>query len=151
MLMVDFVEITAAGDVPKQRLWQKGRSISWYVITYCTCTNWISINTCIFQVQASQSLVQICCSLSVDWYCSCLWIWISLSDTCDFSCTESPLPLMDPQGSGDGALAQHSILYPKPIHPNSGSEIEIELCEEDHIVKDDSSTADSMDVRVFPL
>lgn len=58
---------------------------------------------------------------------------------------ESPLPLMDPQGSGDGALAQHSILYPKPIHPNSGSEIEIELCEEDHIVKDDSSTADSMD------
>lgn len=46
MLMVGFVEITAAGDVPKQRLWQKGRSISWYVITYCTWTNWIYINTC---------------------------------------------------------------------------------------------------------
>lgn len=59
---------------------------------------------------------------------------------------ESPLPLIDPQSCGDGTLAQHSILYPKPIHPNSGSEIEIELCEEDHTAKDDSSTTDSIDV-----
>ncbi|XP_062621087.1 E3 ubiquitin-protein ligase TRIM37-like [Saccostrea cucullata] len=58
---------------------------------------------------------------------------------------ESPLPLIDPQGSGDGNLTQHSILYPKPIHPNSGSEIEIELCEEDHTAKDDSSTSGSID------
>jgi hypothetical protein len=59
---------------------------------------------------------------------------------------ESPLPLIDSQSGGDGNLTQHSILYPKPIHPNSGSEIEIELCEEDHTTKDDSSSSDSMDV-----
>ncbi|XP_060082540.1 E3 ubiquitin-protein ligase TRIM37-like isoform X1 [Ylistrum balloti] len=56
---------------------------------------------------------------------------------------DSPLPLIDPHG-GDNPSVQHPILHPKPIHPGTGSEIEIERSDDENLDTDsDSDTTDS--------
>ena len=61
--------------------------------------------------------------------------------------SESPLPLIDPHG-GDSPSTQHPILHPKPLHPGSGSEIEIEHSDNDNgEVTSDNDTTDSNEVQ----
>ena len=62
-----------------------------------------------------------------------------------YTITESPLPLIDPQG-GDNPSNQFPIHHPKPIHPNSGSEIEIERSDEDN---EDTDSTESQDVSII--
>ena len=61
---------------------------------------------------------------------------------------ESPLPLIDPHG-GDSPSTQHPILHPKPLHPGTGSEIEIEHSDNDNgEVTSDNDTTDSNEVLI---
>ncbi|VDH91810.1 tripartite motif-containing protein 37, partial [Mytilus galloprovincialis] len=52
---------------------------------------------------------------------------------------ESPLPLIEAHG-GDNPAIKHPILHPKPLHPGTGSEIEIEHSDNDDVTSDNDTT-----------